>query len=66
MAVERGPITYALKIAEDWKQIKNEKDPIEYGETYYEVLPKTPWNYGLIQAQANKFDEAFKVDVRCY
>ncbi|MBC7511276.1 MAG: glycoside hydrolase family 127 protein [Ferruginibacter sp.] len=64
IAVERGPIVYALKIGEDWKQVKNEKDPIKYGDTYYEVLPKTPWNYGLIQVPAEKFDEAFKVDLK--
>jgi DUF1680 family protein len=61
MSVERGPLTYALKIEEDWKQVKNDKDPIEYGDTYYEVLPKTPWNYGLIQVPGDKLDSAFKV-----
>jgi DUF1680 family protein len=61
MSVERGPLTYALKIEEDWKQVKNDKDPIEYGDTYYEVLPKTPWNYGLIQVPADKLEAAFAV-----
>lgn len=64
MAVERGPITYALKIEEEWKKIKNEKDPIEYGESYFEVLPKSPWNYGLIQMPADKLEEAFKVQLK--
>jgi DUF1680 family protein len=48
VSVERGPLVYALKIAEEWKNVKNEKDPIEYGDSYYEVLPTSPWNYGLI------------------
>jgi hypothetical protein len=64
IAVERGPITYALKIAEDWKQVKNEKDPIEYGDTYYEVFPKSPWNYGLMQVPTNKFEEAFEINAK--
>jgi DUF1680 family protein len=61
MSVERGPITYALKIGEDWKEVKNEKDPIDFGDTYYEVHPKTPWNYGLIDVPADKLEEAFTV-----
>lgn len=61
VSVERGPITYALKIGEDWKQVKNEKDPIEYGETYYEVRPKTPWNYGLIELPENNVGETLTV-----
>jgi len=61
MAVERGPISYALKIEEEWRKVKNEKDPIQYGDTYYEVHPKTPWNYGLVQVPADKLEEAFIV-----
>ena len=59
MAVERGPIVYALKIAEEWKKIKNEKDPIEYGESYFEVFPKSSWNYGLLQVPVDKLEQAF-------
>jgi hypothetical protein len=62
VAIERGPIVYALKIAEEWKKVKNEKDPVDFGETYYEVLPKTPWNYGLIEVPANKIEEGFRVE----
>jgi DUF1680 family protein len=61
ISVERGPITYALKIAEEWKLVNNDKDPIEYGKTYFEVYPKTPWNYGLVQVPANQFEAAFTV-----
>src|SRR3712207_9422325 len=32
-----------------------------YGETYYEVLPKTPWNYGLIQVPDEQIEQAFMV-----
>ena len=48
LAVERGPLVYALKIDEEWKKITNKKDPEVYGEYYYEVYPKSDWNYGIL------------------
>lgn len=43
ISVDRGPLTYSLKIGEKW---------VRYGGTdewpAYEVYPTTPWNYGLI------------------
>jgi hypothetical protein len=42
VSVRRGPLTYALRIGERWQA---------YGDDArwpaYEVLPTTPWNYGL-------------------
>jgi DUF1680 family protein len=61
VSVERGPLVYALKIAEEWREVKNGKDSIEFGKTYYEVLPKSPWNFGLIQTPRNKWEETFNV-----
>jgi DUF1680 family protein len=61
ISVERGPLTYALKIGEEWKKVNNEKDPVEYGQTYFEVYPKTPWNYGLVQVPANQFEASFTI-----
>ncbi|GAB4031400.1 beta-L-arabinofuranosidase domain-containing protein [Spirosoma gilvum] len=49
VSIERGPITYALKIGESVTPVKNEKDPVAYGDTYDEIRPTTPWNYGLIK-----------------
>lgn len=43
IAVHRGPLTYSLKIGEDWRRYKGE-DPCPD----YEVYPTTPWNYGLL------------------
>jgi hypothetical protein len=48
VAVNRGPLTYALKMGEKWIWTKNEKDPNRFGEYYWEVHPTTHWNYGLI------------------
>lgn len=43
VSVRRGPLWFSLKIGEDWKR---------YGGTdewpAYEILPTTPWNYGLV------------------
>ena len=61
MAVERGPLVYALKIKEEWKLVKNDKDSVDYGSSYYEVLPQSPWNYGLVEVAEDKLDEAFQV-----
>lgn len=57
-AVERGPLVYALKIGEDWRKVPN-KD--KYGEFYYEVLPVTPWNYGLTAAALKNPPQNFEV-----
>ncbi|MBL4678929.1 MAG: glycoside hydrolase family 127 protein [Mucilaginibacter sp.] len=62
MSVERGPIVYALKIGEEEKQVTNTKDPQEYGNTYLEVRPTTPWNYGLIRTDDDKLADAYKVE----
>lgn len=62
MSVERGPITYALKVGEEIKKIDNIKDPGTYGESYYEVYPTTPWNYGLFDMNSNKVGQNFKVE----
>ncbi|MFS4418013.1 beta-L-arabinofuranosidase domain-containing protein [Maribacter sp. 2307ULW6-5] len=43
VAVERGPLLYALKIEEEWQEKKKD----EWEDTFYEVLPKSPWNYGI-------------------
>ncbi|ACT91899.1 beta-L-arabinofuranosidase domain-containing protein [Dyadobacter fermentans] len=60
ISVERGPLTYALKIGETSKLVKNDKDPIDYGASYTEVRPTTPWNYGLILTPDSKLEEQYK------
>ena len=60
ISVERGPLVYALEIQEEWVKKDNSFDPV-HGEFYWEVHPKSPWNYGLVD-----FDdpaEAFEVTV---
>lgn len=43
VSVNRGPLTYSLKIGEKWEAFGNNPNWPEY-----EVFPTTPWNYGLI------------------
>jgi DUF1680 family protein len=43
LGIERGPLVYALKIEEDWREVKTTKFP----DSFWEVYPKSPWNYAL-------------------
>ncbi|MBM3477488.1 MAG: transcriptional initiation protein Tat, partial [Armatimonadetes bacterium] len=51
VSVQFGPLTYSLKIGERWER---------YGGTdawpAYEVLPTTPWNYGLLLPPAGSLE----------
>ncbi len=48
VSVRRGPLWFSLKIGEEWKR---------YGGTdiwpAYEILPTTPWNFGLVVDPGN-------------
>lgn len=50
VSVERGPLTYSLKIAETWKQYPTEGWPA------YEVFPASAWNYGLAVDESHPED----------
>jgi len=45
LGIERGPLVYALKVEEEWREVTKE----EYDDTYWEVYPKSPWNYALLR-----------------
>jgi DUF1680 family protein len=62
VSVERGPVVYALKIGETARTVKNEKDPVDYGDAYQELRPTTPWNYGLIDMPAAKQEASYQVE----
>jgi hypothetical protein len=57
LAVERGPLVYALKIGEEWTRINADKPHRELPHADFEVRPTTPWNYGLIvdERRADRF-----------
>ncbi len=58
VGIERGPLVYALKVEESWKYVKNNKDA--YGD-YWEVLPKSDWNYGLWSTALKNISTGFEV-----
>jgi uncharacterized protein len=47
VAVERGPLLYALKLGEEWTRVNADKPWREEPHADYEVTPTTPWNYAL-------------------
>ncbi|WP_420154336.1 beta-L-arabinofuranosidase domain-containing protein [Siphonobacter sp.] len=61
-SIERGPLTYALPLGETVKKVTNTKDPIDYGDSYEEVRPTTPWNYSLIVSSDAKLAERYTVE----
>ncbi len=48
VCVLRGPLVFALQIGQTWNKIAGEEPHADY-----EVLPTTPWNYGLALDPAN-------------
>jgi len=48
LALERGPLVFALKIGEAWSRVNADKPHRELPHGDFEVRPSTPWNYGLI------------------
>lgn len=62
ISVERGPVTYALKIGEEVTTVKNDKDALDYGDSYREVRPTTPWNYALIATPDDKLATRYRVE----
>ena len=62
LAIERGPLVYALKIEEEWKQVNQDKPMRELPHGDWEVYPASAWNYALAVDEENledsvKFEE---------
>ncbi len=57
LGIERGPLVYALKIQEEWREITKKG----YNDTYWEVYPKSAWNY-LIPSRIK--DSDMKIEVK--
>jgi hypothetical protein len=57
VTVKRGPLVYALKMGEEWRQIAGDVPHADY-----EVHPTTPWNYAL-DLDIERPDESITFDV---
>jgi len=54
VVVSRGPLVFSLKIGENWQKITvGMSHPAKTPAADWQVLPSTPWNYGLIIDRAN-------------
>lgn len=63
ISIERGPLVYALRIGEEMKEVKNPGHPDNYGgESFFEVRPTSPWNYGLIYTDRDKLEQQYVVE----
>ncbi|TWV96228.1 beta-L-arabinofuranosidase domain-containing protein [Chitinophaga pinensis] len=62
VSVERGPVTYALKIGESIKKVAVEKEAVAFGNAYYEVHPTTPWNYALLEVPEDQLQQWYAVE----
>jgi DUF1680 family protein len=43
LGIEHGPLVYALRVEEEWKEMKTDQFP----DSFFEVYPASPWNYGI-------------------
>lgn len=57
VALERGPLVFALRIGEDWRRVNADKPYRELPHADWEVHPTTPWNYALDLDEQNLADE---------
>lgn len=58
LGIERGPLVYALKIEEEWREITKKG----FDDTFWEVLPKSPWNYAIPKSGIE--NNKIKIEVR--
>ena len=58
VAVERGPLVYALDVKGKW-EMKINQEGDRKGQEYWEVKPMAPWNYSLIQSDIIDPEKAF-------
>jgi len=58
VSIERGPLVYALKMEEDWRQIRGEVPHADW-----EIYPKSAWNYAL-QINMDHPEESVKFESR--
>lgn len=58
-ALERGPLVYALRRREQWTPVKGEEPFADY-----EIRTDEPWNYGLLNEDLERADQAYQVTAK--
>ena len=56
VSVDRGPLTYSIKIGEEWRRLEEAgqyNHPTPHLFENYEVYPTNDWNYGLCLTEEN-------------
>ncbi len=61
VSIERGPLSFVLRIEEKWEKKTNDHFTEHYGDYYYEVTPTDPWNYGLIDIPEEQLNDAYEI-----
>jgi hypothetical protein len=56
LGVERGPLVYALKVSENWK----ERKAAGRDDSFWEVFPASSWNFGIPAKIIDSLDFSFK------
>ena len=57
LGIERGPLVYALKIKEEWREVSNDK----FDDTFWEIIAQSPWNYSIWNKTVENVD--FKLEI---
>lgn len=55
VALERGPLVYALRVEEEWREVNAGRRQTAHRE----CRPKSPWNYALLRSDLERLDEHF-------
>jgi DUF1680 family protein len=62
VAVERGPLVYALRMDETWEKKEfPEEEKTRYGKYYYRVTSSSKWNCGILSFNRENMSEHFEV-----
>lgn len=61
MAVERGPLVYALKVEEKRETKAVDDHPELYGKEFEEISPASDWNYGIMDFPKEQTEKVFTV-----
>ena len=60
VAIERGPLLYALRVEEMWSVVKSEPDD-NRDRDLRECRPASPWNYALLESRLRNLERGFEV-----